>query len=282
MPLQIIDSITTPRLTLRGVTESDLDDLFEINGDAQVTRFLPYVNWQTSDDAQAWLKRTRAVEAAGSGQQLAMVLRDSGKVIGTVLLFRYEEPSARIELGYVLGRLHWGSGVMFEALNAVCSHVFSAMAIRRIEAQVNPDNLASNRLLHRLGFNCEGTLRQRWVNQGQAVDTNFYGLLADDWKGRQQGADCASAPLPGIFPVAINAAEVAPRSKLSNYPEPFASMMAGREKRALGAVFGLQNFGVNLTRLAPHSVSALRHAHTRQDEFIYVLSGRPSLQTDEG
>ena len=58
--------------------------------------------------------------------------------------------------------------------------------------------------------------------------------------------------------------------------------MAGRSKRPLGELFGLRNFGVNLTRLAPHSVSALRHAHTRQDEFIYVLQGRPVLVTDAG
>lgn len=82
--------------------------------------------------------------------------------------------------------------------------------------------------------------------------------------------------------VAINAAEVPPRAKPSNYPEPFASRMAGREKRPLGDLFGLKNFGVNLTRLAPNAVSALRHAHTKQDEFVYILQGRPTLHTDEG
>jgi uncharacterized cupin superfamily protein len=84
------------------------------------------------------------------------------------------------------------------------------------------------------------------------------------------------------LPVAVVATDVAPRTKPSNYPEPFASRMVGREKRQLGDVFGLVNFGVNLVRLAPHSVSALRHAHTRQDEFIYVLLGTPTLDTDEG
>ena len=72
------------------------------------------------------------------------------------------------------------------------------------------------------------------------------------------------------------------RTKPSNYPEPFASRMGGREKRALGQVFGLSNFGVNLTRLAPGAQSALRHAHTRQDEFVYVLQGHPTLVTDAG
>jgi uncharacterized cupin superfamily protein len=82
--------------------------------------------------------------------------------------------------------------------------------------------------------------------------------------------------------VAVRAEDAPHRIKPSNYPEPFASMMVGRVKRPLGELFSLTNFRVNLTRLAPHAVSALRHAHTKQDEFIYVLQGRPVLMTDEG
>lgn len=83
-------------------------------------------------------------------------------------------------------------------------------------------------------------------------------------------------------PVAIVAAEAPPRVRPSIYPEPFASRMAGRVKHPLGDLFGLTNFGVNLTRLAPGAVSALRHAHTRQDEFILVIEGSPTLVTDAG
>jgi uncharacterized cupin superfamily protein len=84
------------------------------------------------------------------------------------------------------------------------------------------------------------------------------------------------------FPVAIAAADAPLRGKPSNYPEPFASRMRGRDKRPLGDPFGLQNFGVNLTRLAPGAVSALRHAHSRQDEFVYIVQGWPTLRTDAG
>jgi uncharacterized cupin superfamily protein len=83
-------------------------------------------------------------------------------------------------------------------------------------------------------------------------------------------------------PVAVVAADAPLRAKASNYPEPFAARMQGREKRPLGDLFGLANFGVNLTRLRPGAVSALRHAHTRQDEFVYILDGEPSLITDSG
>jgi uncharacterized cupin superfamily protein len=84
------------------------------------------------------------------------------------------------------------------------------------------------------------------------------------------------------FPVAVVASDVAVRALKTSYPEPFASRVAGREKRALGDLFGLKNFGVNLTTLAPGSMSALRHAHAKQDEFVYILQGTPTLYTDEG
>jgi uncharacterized cupin superfamily protein len=83
-----------------------------------------------------------------------------------------------------------------------------------------------------------------------------------------------------VFPSAIEAAAAPVRKKPSNYPEPFASRMRGREKRPLGMIFGLRNFGVNLTRLAPGSQTALRHRHSRQDEFVFVLQGHPTLVTD--
>lgn len=84
------------------------------------------------------------------------------------------------------------------------------------------------------------------------------------------------------FPIALAAAEVPPRTTRSLYPAPFAARMDRREKRVLGERFGLKNFGVNLTRIAPGGESALRHAHATQDEFIYILEGHPTLLTDAG
>ena len=82
--------------------------------------------------------------------------------------------------------------------------------------------------------------------------------------------------------VAIRAEDAQPRAKPSNYPELFLARVAGRTKKPLGDPFGLVNFGVNLTRLAPGAMSALRHAHAKQDEFVYILAGTPILVTDAG
>lgn len=84
------------------------------------------------------------------------------------------------------------------------------------------------------------------------------------------------------IPLALDAASVPPRTKPSNYPEPFFTRMLRREKRQLGDQFGLKNFGVNLTRLFPGGESALLHRHSKQDEFVYILEGCPTLVTDEG
>jgi uncharacterized cupin superfamily protein len=83
-------------------------------------------------------------------------------------------------------------------------------------------------------------------------------------------------------PAAVMAAEAPPRTKPTIYPPLFASRVAGRVKRPLGDLFGLRNFGVNLTRLAPGAISALFHKHSKQDELVYVLEGRPTLVTDAG
>ncbi|MBR0648976.1 cupin domain-containing protein [Roseomonas terrae] len=83
-------------------------------------------------------------------------------------------------------------------------------------------------------------------------------------------------------PVALTAIEVPPRARPSTYPADLVDKIGGREKRILGDRFGLRNFGVNLTRLPPGSASALRHAHEKQDEFVYILEGSCTLVTDAG
>ena len=85
-----------------------------------------------------------------------------------------------------------------------------------------------------------------------------------------------------VYPPTATAADVPPRVGKTAYPEPYARRVAGREKRSLGDLFGLTNFGVNLTRLAPGSQSALRHAHRKQDEFVYILEGTATLIADDG
>jgi|SRR5215472_3146341 len=78
------------------------------------------------------------------------------------------------------------------------------------------------------------------------------------------------------------ASDAAPRTKPSNYPEPFATRVASRIKRPLGDLFGLKSFGVNYVTLPPGAISALHHRHSTQDEFVYIVSGKVTLVHDSG
>jgi ribosomal-protein-alanine N-acetyltransferase len=193
MPFPLLTPFDSPRLTIRPVRADDLTELHEVNGDARVTAFLPYPTWQSADDGRAWLARMEALASAGTGRQFVLARQSDGKVIGTLLLFRYDEPSRRVELGYALGHAHWGRGYMREAVEAVCGEAFDRESVRRIEAEVNPANVASSRLLIACGFVVEGRLRQRWVAHGVPYDTDLYGCLADDW--RHHRADRSRDPI---------------------------------------------------------------------------------------
>lgn len=177
MPLSPDTTIATPRLIVRIIREADLPDLFEVNGDDAVTRFLPYATWRTPADGEAWFARMNGLQAKGDCWQFVLEHRELRRAIGTCLLFRHDEKHARAELGYALGRAHWGRGHMQEALGAFVDFVFAELKLARLEAEIDPRNEASARLLRRLGFVPEGWLRQRWQGKGERIDSALYGLL---------------------------------------------------------------------------------------------------------
>ena len=181
MPLKSPIVVESSRLIVRPVEEGDLQALLVVNGDDEATRFLPYASWRSLADGRAWFERMSILGARGESIQYVVADRASAVAIGTCLLFRYEESSARAELGYVLGRNYWGRGIMREALVALITCAFDGYGLRRLEAEVDPLNQASRRLLEGLGFSREGLLRKRWIDKGVAHDTIIYGLLNDEW-----------------------------------------------------------------------------------------------------
>ncbi len=183
MPLPPNPTVHTARLVLRLAQQSDLPMLLEVNGNDAVTRFLPYATWKDLADGEAWFGRISARQAAGELAQFVIALKDSGQVIGACLLFHFDIASGRAELGYVLGQAHWHAGYMQEAMQAFVAAAFGPWGLRRLEAEINPRNQASARLLLRLGFVQEGLLRQRWVNKGEVYDAALYGLLRSDAVG---------------------------------------------------------------------------------------------------
>jgi len=184
MKLSAPEPLVTERLRVRLVEARDLPGLLAVNGDATVTRHLPYATWAAMADALAWYQRMLGIMETGTALQFVIVRRSDDLPIGTALVFRHDEGSQRAELGYVLGSTFWGQGYMQEALRALVQAAFEAMGLRRLEAEVNPVNTASVRVLEGLGFQREGLLRQRWTSakdEGRPYDVAVYGLLRDEF-----------------------------------------------------------------------------------------------------
>lgn len=172
-------------LRLRGFRDGDLQDFFELHADPRVMRYWSFPAW--TDPAQARERFASALAAHDAGRMLCWALADtaSDRLIGTVTLFAIDRAQGRAEIGYALCASHWGRGLARDALRMVIDHTFGAMALRRIEADADPRNDRSCRLLERLGFVREGLLRERWQVAGEVQDAAFYGLLARDWQARK-------------------------------------------------------------------------------------------------
>jgi len=182
MNLRPLDrAIETERFVLRPLGEAHLDGLFAVHGDAEATRFIPSSTWHTHADAIAWLSRNRAMHDEGKARRWAIVDREGERPIGDCMLFNFDERSARAEIGFILGRRDWGRGAMREAGGALITAAFDGLALRRVEAFADPRNVASDRVLRRLGFTHEGLLRQRSTIKDEVCDSNAYGLLRSEW-----------------------------------------------------------------------------------------------------
>jgi RimJ/RimL family protein N-acetyltransferase len=186
-------ALHTERLTLRLVAATDMSDLMEVNGDPQVTRYLPYRAWSGLADAQAWYDRMATRAQANESWQWVVVQRSTGRVIGTCLVFGFDWPSQRAEVGYVLGQSHWGAGIMYEAMVALVDYLFDEAKFRRLDAAADARNLASCKLLERLGFVREGLLRQHSLQHDELPDMALFGLLRDERAWQRRDAPLAGA-----------------------------------------------------------------------------------------
>jgi len=175
--------LETARLLLRPLGAEDAPALLAIFGDPEVMRYWSTPPWTSPDDALAMVRRARESATEGTALRLGVVRRVDGALVGTCTLFDLVASSRRAELGYALARSAWGQGYAREAVGALLDHGFGAMGLHRVEADVDPRNAASARLLERLGFVREGLLRERWIVAGEVTDTALYGLLRREWVG---------------------------------------------------------------------------------------------------
>jgi RimJ/RimL family protein N-acetyltransferase len=175
-------ALASDRLFLRVLDPRDAADLLAIFGDPEVVRYWSQPPWTGERDALGMIERDRLAFAEGSALRLGIVLRSCDRVVGTLALFNLSRSNRRAEIGYALARAQWGQGLMHEALTLLVDWAFETLLLHRLEADIDPANQASARSLRRLGFQREGLLRERWIVDGQVSDTEFYGLLAAEWR----------------------------------------------------------------------------------------------------
>lgn len=172
--------IETERLILRLLAKADLPALFEVNGDPKVFRYSPRSHWKTPADGRKWYGRVMGLRRSGVSMQFVIVLRETRRPIGTLAVFHFDDSVGSAEIGYVLGRAHWNKGLMTEALRGFVGLAFGALGLKRLEAELDPRNAASSKVLARAGFIREGLKRRNYFCKGEVTDTGYYGLLSTD------------------------------------------------------------------------------------------------------
>ncbi len=179
-------TLTTERLVLRQIQPTDAAAFFEVLSDANVVRYTSGEPHQSIEQTRELIRRLQAAYDKRESMRWAITLRGEERMIGSCCLWHFDEGFHRAEIGYELHPAFWGQGIASEAVSALLSYSFTELALHRIEADVDPENEASKRLLLKLGFTYEGTLRQRYFLQGSMVDESYFGLLRDEWLGMQK------------------------------------------------------------------------------------------------
>jgi RimJ/RimL family protein N-acetyltransferase len=179
--------LTTARLRLRPFTAADADALFALHSRAEVLRYWDAPPWSDPTRAQRFLASCRQLEEEGTGARLAMDRLADGAFIGWCGLVSWNPDYRSASLGYCLDDAAWDQGYATEAASALLQWGFDTLALNRVQAETDTRNLASARVLEKLGFVREGTLREDCVVNGDVSDSWVYGLLEREWRAGSAG-----------------------------------------------------------------------------------------------
>jgi len=174
-------TLSTERLLLRPLRITDAEALFKIFSDPEVMRYWSTPPWTSITPAEEMIQKDLRAMPLGEHLRLGMETAGTGELIGICSLFKFDAQSKHAMIGYGMARSHWGQGYMAEALSAMLDYAFGPLDFRRIEADIDPRNTASARILEKLGFAHEGRLRERWMVGDEISDSDLYGLLRRDW-----------------------------------------------------------------------------------------------------
>jgi ribosomal-protein-alanine N-acetyltransferase len=170
--------LTTPRLVLREITQDDAPAFFAVRADPLVMKYWSSLPVTTMEPIHAAIAQVIEGVRAGNSIRWAITDRENGAFLGSGGFWRWDKRSFRGELGYDLGSAHWGKGLATEALAAMLRYGWETMKLHSAEANVDPRNEASLRVLKKLGFVQEGLLKENFFVEGEFTDTAVLSLLA--------------------------------------------------------------------------------------------------------
>ena len=191
---EILPNIEGERVRLRWLTTNDVNSLFSIFSDPKVMRYWSSLPLADVAAAEKLLAEIHSYFEKRNLFQWGVARQTDNRIIGTCTLFHLDPDNRRAEIGYALGSENWGKGYMGDALKLLLNFCFDNLNLHRLEADVDPQNTASIKVLERLGFQREGYLRERWLVGGNVQDSLFYGLLKNEWQQHSyEGADKTSS-----------------------------------------------------------------------------------------
>lgn len=169
--------IETQRLLLRPFEMNDAQSWFQIMHSPEVTRYWSHLPWQSLQEAKEDIVQDITHMERKEYLRLAVIDKANGAMLGMCVFFNHYPNSQRGEIGYCLDTPYQGKGIMKEAMVAFIDYLQTYLSVRRLEADIHPNNKASGALLEKLGFEQEGYLKQRWVVGDEISDSAVYGLL---------------------------------------------------------------------------------------------------------
>ena len=169
--------LQTARLRLRNIVPEDVDEMFFFRSDARMMAYLDRAPAASLDEAAQFIDNITNLEKEGNAITWGITLHGETSLIGTICFWNIQKAHYRAEIGYALHPGQQGKGLMQEALDAVLDYGFQTLQFHSVEANVNPANAASIKLLERSGFVQEGYFRENFFYNGRFLDSAIYSLL---------------------------------------------------------------------------------------------------------
>lgn len=175
-------TLRAARLLLRPFSATDTDAVFALQSNVNVVRYWDSPPWRARERAERFIAACGQMAQEGTGARWAIERHADPGFIGWCGLVRWNPVYRSATLGYSLSDQVWGRGFATEAADAVLQWAFTALNLNRVQAETDTRNLASARVLDKLGFKREGTLREDCIVEGEVSDSWVYGLLLRDWQ----------------------------------------------------------------------------------------------------